>query len=164
VPIHLPMGSERDFKGIVDLIRMRAYSYTPGGDGRGKEGDIPAEYAGEAQTAHEALVEMVAEGNDAYMEEFFEKGTLPELHALVSKPEELVMRYGGTLPEPWLSSRGASVSMGEPGCIRLDLGAAGMDQEEAIRTFVQEGGALFEAYRSRIDLLELLNKRIRPDE
>jgi ABC-2 type transport system ATP-binding protein len=93
-----------------------------------------------------------------------EKGTLPELHALVSKPEELVMRYGGTLPEPWLSSRGASVSMGEPGCIRLDLGAAGMDQEEAIRTFVQEGGALFEAYRSRIDLLELLNKRIRPDE
>jgi elongation factor G len=82
VPIHLPMGSERDFKGIVDLIRMRAFTYTPDGDGKGKEGDIPADYAAEAQTAHEALVEMVAEGNDAYMEEFFEKGTLPVEHIL----------------------------------------------------------------------------------
>jgi elongation factor G len=82
VPIHLPIGSEREFKGIVDLIRMRAFTYTPGGDGKGKEGDIPAQYAGEAQTAHEALVEMVAEGNDAYMEEFFEKGTLPVEHIL----------------------------------------------------------------------------------
>ena len=82
VPIHLPIGAERDFKGIVDLIRMKAFTYTPDGDGKGKEGDIPAEYAEEAQTAHEALVEMVAEGNDAYMEEFFEKGTLPVEHIL----------------------------------------------------------------------------------
>jgi len=82
VPIHLPMGKERDFKGIIDLIRMTAYTYTPDGDGKGKEGEIPAEYAEAAQTAHEALVEMVAEGNDAYMEEFFEKGTLPVEHIL----------------------------------------------------------------------------------
>jgi len=82
VPIHLPIGSEREFKGIVDLIRMRAFTYAPGGDGKGKEGDIPAQYAAEAQAAHEALVEMVAEGNDAYMEEFFEKGTLPVDHIL----------------------------------------------------------------------------------
>ncbi len=82
VPIHLPIGSERDFKGIIDLIRMRAYSYTPDGDGKGKEGDIPAQYADAAQAAHEVLVEIVAEGNDAYMEEFFEKGTLPVEHIL----------------------------------------------------------------------------------
>jgi elongation factor G len=82
VPIQLPIGSERDFKGIIDLIRMVAFTYTPDGDGKGKEGEIPAEYAEAAQTAHEALVEMVAEGNDAYMEEFFEKGTLPVEHIL----------------------------------------------------------------------------------
>ena len=82
VPIHYPMGSERDFTGVIDLIRMRAYTYTPDGDGIGKEGDIPAEFAAAAQTAHEALVEMVAEGNDAYMEEFFDKGTLPVEHIL----------------------------------------------------------------------------------
>jgi elongation factor G len=82
VPIQLPIGTERDFKGIIDLIRMTAFTYTPDGDGKGKEGEIPAEYAEAAKTAHEALVEMVAEGNDAYMEEFFEKGTLPVEHIL----------------------------------------------------------------------------------
>jgi elongation factor G len=76
VPIQLPIGAEREFKGIVDLVSMKAYTYTPDGDGKGKEGDIPGDLAAAAQTAHEGLVEMVAEGNDALMEEFFEKGTL----------------------------------------------------------------------------------------
>ena len=82
VPIQIPIGSERDFKGVVDLIRMKAYTYTLDGDGKGKEGDIPADLADAAQKAHEALVEMVAEGNDALMEEFFEKGSLPAEHII----------------------------------------------------------------------------------
>jgi elongation factor G len=82
VPVQIPWGSERDFKGVVDLVRMKAYSYTPDGDGKGKETEIPAELADIAQRAHEALVEMVAEGNDALLEEFFEKGTLPVEHIL----------------------------------------------------------------------------------
>jgi len=82
VPIQLAWGAERDFKGVVDLVRMKAYSYTLDGDGKGKETDIPADMADAAQQAHEALVEMVAEGNDALLEEFFEKGTLPVEHIL----------------------------------------------------------------------------------
>ena len=82
VPIQIPIGKERDFNGVVDLIRMKAYTYSADGDGKGKEGDIPANLADAAQKAHEALVEMVAEGNDALMEEFFEKGTLPPEHIL----------------------------------------------------------------------------------
>ena len=82
IPVHLPIGSERDFKGVVDLVRMKSYTYTNGGDGKGKEGEIPADLAEAAQKAHEALVEMVAEGNDAFLEEFFEKGTLPVEHIL----------------------------------------------------------------------------------
>jgi elongation factor G len=77
IPIQIPIGAERDFKGVVDLVRMKAYTYVADGDGKGKEGDIPADLAGAAQAAHEALVEMIAEGNDALMEEFFDKGTLP---------------------------------------------------------------------------------------
>jgi elongation factor G len=80
VPIQIPIGSEREFSGLVDLIRMRSYTYALDGDGKGKEGDIPATLAEAAQKAHEALVEMVAEGNDALMEEFFDKGTLPAEH------------------------------------------------------------------------------------
>jgi elongation factor G len=77
VPVQIPIGSERDFKGVVDLVRMKAYTYASDGDGKSKESDIPADLADAAQKAHEALVEMVAEGNDALMEEFFDKGTLP---------------------------------------------------------------------------------------
>jgi elongation factor G len=80
IPIQLPWGAERDFKGVIDLVGMKAYSYTADGDGKGKESDIPAELADSAQKAHEVLVEMVAEGNDALLEEFFEKGTLPVEH------------------------------------------------------------------------------------
>ena len=80
VPIQIPIGSEREFSGVVDLIRMKAYTYTPDGDGKGKETDIPASLADAAQKAHEALIEMVAEGNDALLEEFFDKGTLPVEH------------------------------------------------------------------------------------
>ena len=76
VPIQIPIGAERDFTGVIDLVRMKAYTYTADGDGKGKEGDIPAELAAAAEKAHEALVEIVAEGNDALMEEFFDKGTL----------------------------------------------------------------------------------------
>jgi elongation factor G len=80
VPVHLPIGSEKNFTGIVDLVNMKAYTYTPGGDGKGKEGEIPGDLAEAAKAAHETLVEMVAEGNDALMEEFFDKGTLPVEH------------------------------------------------------------------------------------
>ncbi|MBV9613091.1 MAG: elongation factor G [Acidobacteriaceae bacterium] len=82
VPVHLPLGSEKNFTGVIDLIRMRAYTYKPGGDGKGKEGEIPAAHAEEANKAHEALVEMIAEGNDELMEEFFGTGTLPLEHIL----------------------------------------------------------------------------------
>ena len=82
IPVQIPIGAERDFKGVVDLVRMKAYTYTPDGDGKGKESDIPGDLADAAQKAHEALVELVAEGNDALMEEFFDKGTLPAEHIL----------------------------------------------------------------------------------
>ncbi len=80
LPIQIPVGAERDFKGVVDLIRMKAYTYTIDGDGKGVEGEIPAALADEATKAHEALVEMIAEGNDALLEEFFAEGTLPVEH------------------------------------------------------------------------------------
>src|SRR6202162_3491583 len=77
VPLQLPIGAEKSFRGVVDLITMKAHVYTPDGDGKPKIEEIPADLAEAAKTSHEALVEMVAEGDDALMEEFFEKGTLP---------------------------------------------------------------------------------------
>ena len=89
VPIQLPIGSEKNFTGIVDLISMTAYTYAPGGDGKGKEGPIPAEVAEAAKAGHEALVEIIAEGNDELMQEFFDQGTLPEEHMISGLKEAI---------------------------------------------------------------------------
>jgi elongation factor G len=78
IPLELPIGKEKNFRGVVDLVTMKAYTYELGGNGKGKETEIPADMKDEAQSQHEKLVELVAEGNDALLEEFFEKGTIPE--------------------------------------------------------------------------------------
>ena len=89
VPLELPIGSERKFSGVVDLVSMKAYTYELGGSGKGKEGEIPANLEDQAQQAHEKLVELIAEGNDSLMEEFFEKGTIPEEHLILALHEAI---------------------------------------------------------------------------
>ncbi len=89
VPVELPIGSEKNLSGVVDLVKMKAYAYDLGGNGKGKEGEIPDNLAEQAKAAHEKLVELIAEGNDALMEEFFDKGTISEEH-LVSGLREAV--------------------------------------------------------------------------
>src|SRR5260370_41182235 len=82
IPVQLPIGSEKSLRGMVDLVRLRAYTYELGGNGKGKEGDIPADMAEAAKEGHEKIVELIAEGNDALMEEFFDKGTIADEHLL----------------------------------------------------------------------------------
>ena len=80
VPVQLPIGSEKNFTGVVDLVKMQAYTYDVGGNGKAKVGPIPDNLAEQAKAAHERLIELVAEGDDTLMEEFFEKGTIAEEH------------------------------------------------------------------------------------
>ncbi len=77
IPVQLPIGEEKDFHGVIDLVRMRAALYEGNASGKAKDSEIPADMQEAATAAHEALVEMVAEGNDQLLEEFFEKGTIP---------------------------------------------------------------------------------------
>jgi elongation factor G len=75
--LQLPVGSEKGFRGVIDLVAMKAHIYKPDGDGKPSIEEIPAALADEAKEAHEKLVEMVAEGDDELMEEFFREGTIP---------------------------------------------------------------------------------------
>ena len=77
VALQLPIGTERGFRGVIDLVGMKAHMYKPDGDGKPTIEEIPAALADEAKEAHEKLVEMVAEGDDELMEEFFREGTIP---------------------------------------------------------------------------------------
>ena len=82
VAVELPIGEEKNFTGIIDVIRMRSYCYESGGDGKGKESAIPMPFEEAAKQAHEDLVELIAEGNDELLEEFFSTGTLPCEHII----------------------------------------------------------------------------------
>src|SRR6202167_1178062 len=90
VPVHVLMSEAKVFLGAVDLGPMEASPSTPGGDGRGKVStEIPASLAADAKARHEALVELVAEGKDELMEEYFEKGTIPEDHLIAALHEAI---------------------------------------------------------------------------
>jgi elongation factor G len=78
VPIQMPIGEEKNFKGVVDLIGMKAYTFAADGSGKMTEDAVPADLVDAVTSARDALVEMVAEADDTLMEKFFESGTLTQ--------------------------------------------------------------------------------------
>ncbi len=91
LPLQLPLGEQADFKGVIDLVNMKAFK------GVGSESsEIPAEFKAAAEEAHAAIIEAAAEGSDDLMEKFFEEGSL--------SPEEIlrglkaVIRQGSFAP------------------------------------------------------------------
>src|SRR4051812_43125965 len=78
VPIQLPIGEERSFRGVVDLVTKKAFVYETNESGRFKEDTVPAAMAPQVDAAREALIEMIAESDEKLMERFFENGTLSD--------------------------------------------------------------------------------------
>src|ERR1700704_6764675 len=76
IPIQLPIGEEKGFKGVVDLVSKKAFLYQTDESGKFTEGAVPADMAAAVSAAREALIEMVAENDEKLMEKFFEAGTL----------------------------------------------------------------------------------------
>jgi len=75
-PVQLPIGAEASFRGIVDLIRMKALTYQGGGTGKSSEGEIPSDLKPKAEELRAALMEAVAESDDKLLERYLEAGTL----------------------------------------------------------------------------------------
>ncbi len=76
-PLHLPVGEEHDFKGVVDLLKMHCYTYdqaTP----TGKVEDTPGDLSAQVEEYRARLVEAAAEGDDALLEKYLEEGDLEE--------------------------------------------------------------------------------------
>jgi elongation factor G len=78
VPIQMPIGSEADFRGVIDLVKMEAIYYLDDLGTKSEASPIPAELAEEAQLLHEALVEKVAESDDALTEKYLEGQEISE--------------------------------------------------------------------------------------
>jgi elongation factor G len=76
VAAEAPIGREKGFRGVIDLVSMKGWLTDE--SGKTAPGPIPGDFAADAARLHEALVEMVAEGDDKLMEQFFSQGNLTE--------------------------------------------------------------------------------------
>ncbi len=76
VPFTLPIGQEADFRGVVDVVHMKAYEFDE--NGKAKEREMPEQGRDIVDRTRERLVELVAESDDELMEKYFENGTLDE--------------------------------------------------------------------------------------
>ncbi len=81
VPVQLPIGEEKDFSGVVDIVERKAYVFEKDESGKMSEAPIPAGLADEVEKRYKELMEMVAESDEKLMEKYFDKGEL--------SPEEL---------------------------------------------------------------------------
>ena len=89
LPLQIPVGEEKSFRGTVDLVRMESHIQD---GGKRVDGPIPEELAERAKSEHEHLVETVAEGEDDLMEKFFAQGTLEAQDILPGLKREIVER------------------------------------------------------------------------
>ena len=79
VPVQIPWGREDDFKGMVDLVRMKLLTFDEESLGtKMAAGDIPGELQAAAQQAREALLEAVAETDEALLNAYLDEGDLSE--------------------------------------------------------------------------------------
>jgi elongation factor G len=75
-PLHLPIGSEQDFRGIVDLLHLKAFVTTS--DGKGTEAPIPDDLQKVVDEYRGQLIEAAAESDDSLLEKYLDAGTLNE--------------------------------------------------------------------------------------
>lgn len=89
LPIHLPIGFEKDINGVIDLVEMKAYTYTDFTDKQLIDAEIPADMLDKAKNARTLLVEAAVEADDALFEKYLESGeesiTADELKAAIRK-------------------------------------------------------------------------------
>ena len=78
IAIQLPIGEEKSFRGVVDLVSKKAFTFKADGSNAFVESAIPAEMAVEVGAARDKLIETVAENDETLMEHFFEAGTLTD--------------------------------------------------------------------------------------
>src|SRR5947208_5695987 len=75
-PLHLPIGSEQDFRGVVDLLHLKAFVTSP--DGKGGEVPIPDDMKSRVEEYRGQLIEAAAESDDSLLEKYHDAGTLEE--------------------------------------------------------------------------------------
>jgi elongation factor G len=87
LPVQLPLGAEDGFRGAIDLVRMKHLSFAGDASDEVQEGEIPADLVDEAAAAREAMIERLADADDAIAEKFLDGQPIEEaeLRAAIRK-------------------------------------------------------------------------------
>jgi elongation factor G len=164
VAVHLPIGSEHELTGIVDLLHMKAYMSPEGGREAGPV-EIPTELADEVEDAHTKLLDAVVETDEALMERYLEGEELPVeeiancLKAAVTRGELFPVACGV-----------ASKNLGTPAL--LDLLAEGIPSPEDKQPAIEVDGAstaafvfktIADPFAGRINVFRVLSGRLSGD-
>jgi elongation factor G len=172
VPIQLPIGEEKNFSGVVDLVSRKAYVFEKNESGKFKEEEIPSDLKAEVDKKVEELTEMVAENDEQLMEKYFEKGEL--------SPEELIEGLRGSILKRQLFPifvASAILNIGaqpildgivnflpsplERGEIEGKKGTVKLAVDEPFSALVFK--TISDPYTGRISLLRVFSGRVNPD-
>jgi len=176
VPVQIPIGEEKDFSGVVDLIKQRAVTFERDESGKFREEDIPAGLKAEAAKKREALIEMIAENDEKLMEKYLDKGELgpEEVHIGLKKAvfnRQLYPVYACSalanigaqtlaegiielLPSPLERGSIKATISGQPGTVKLSV-------DEPLVALVFK--TLSDPYTGRISLLRVYSGKLNPD-
>jgi elongation factor G len=176
VAVQLPLGEEKNFSGVYDLIQGKAFVFEKDESGQFKEGDVPANLKAEAEKAREAMMEMVAESDEKLMEKFFEKGSLTSEELMAGLRKSVASRQifpvfacsaalniGG---QPLLDGLVACLpSPGERTAIKAKVN--GQDAELKPSTEEPFAALVFKTisdpYTGRISLMRVMSGKVNPD-
>jgi len=176
VPVQIPIGEEKDFSGVIDLIKQKALIFERDESGKFREEDIPAALKTEAAKKREALIEMIAENDEKLMEKYLEKGELSpeEIHSGLKKAvfnrqlypvfacsalanigaQPLAEGMVELLPSPLDRGSVKATVKGQPGSVKLSV-------DEPLSALVFK--TISDPYTGRISLLRIYSGKLNPD-
>jgi elongation factor G len=176
VPVQIPIGEEKNFAGVVDLVRMKAMVFEKDESGKFKEEDIPAALSAEAAKKREELVEMIAENDEKLMEKYLEKGELSSEEVLSGLKKAVFNRQ--IYP---VCACSAMVNIGAQPLAQgmIDMLPSAVDRREVKATIKGKEGSLetkideplaalvfktiSDPYTGRISLLRIFSGTLNPD-
>ncbi len=176
VPVQIPIGEEKDFAGVVDLVRMKALVFEKDENGKFKEEDIPAALSAEAAKKREELVEMIAENDEKLMEKYLEKGELSSEEVQSGLKKAVFSRQ---IHPVYACSALANIAAQPLAQGMIDLLPSPLERgevkakvkgkEENLRFSLEESAAalvfktISDPYTGRISLLRVFSGKLNPD-
>ncbi len=176
IPVHLPIGEEKNFRGVVDVIEGQARLFEKDESGKFQEGPVPAELQAEVEKRRRDLIEMVAESDEKLMEKYLEQGELsPEEFRGGLKRAILNHQLFPVFAASGLTNIGAQTLLDAmitylPSPVERDgVKAKVKGQDQAVQPSPDAPFAalvfktISDPYTGRISLMRLFSGRINPD-